>query len=45
MNLTVVVLAEDDPGLSLGAGGYVTKPFDALSLGQQVKDIIAAKIP
>ena len=37
--------AEIQRGLSLGAAGYVTKPFDALSLGQQVKDIIAAKIP
>ena len=27
-------------GLSLGAAGYVTKPFDALALGQQVKDIV-----
>ena len=27
-------------GLSLGAAGYVTKPFDALQLGQQVKDIV-----
>jgi DNA-binding response OmpR family regulator len=27
-------------GLSLGAVGYVTKPFDALALGQQVKDIV-----
>ena len=32
-------------GLSLGASGYVTKPFDALSLGQQVKDIVAATTP
>ena len=32
-------------GLSLGAAGYVTKPFDALSLGQQVKDIVAAMTP
>ena len=29
-------------GLSLGAAGYVTKPFDALQLGQQVKDIVAS---
>ena len=29
-------------GLSLGAAGYVTKPFDALALGQQVKDIVSA---
>src|SRR5688572_16800783 len=27
-------------GLSLGAAGYVTKPFDALTLGQDIKDII-----
>ena len=27
-------------GLSLGAAGYVTKPFDALTLGQHVKDIV-----
>jgi len=33
--------AEIQRGLSLGAAGYVTKPFDALSLGQQVKDIVA----
>jgi CheY-like chemotaxis protein len=32
--------AEIQRGLSLGAAGYVTKPFDALALGQQVKDII-----
>ena len=35
--------AEIQRGLSLGAAGYVTKPFDALSLGQQVKDIVAAQ--
>lgn len=34
--------AEIQRGLSLGAAGYVTKPFDALQLGQQVKDILAA---
>jgi CheY-like chemotaxis protein len=28
-------------GLSLGASGYITKPFDALALGQQVKDIVS----
>jgi CheY-like chemotaxis protein len=33
--------AEIQRGLSLGASGYVTKPFDALLLGQQVKDIVA----
>lgn len=32
--------AEIQRGLSLGAAGYVTKPFDALALGQQIKDII-----
>ncbi len=35
--------AEIQRGLSLGAAGYVTKPFDALALGQQVKDIVAKK--
>jgi two-component system, OmpR family, alkaline phosphatase synthesis response regulator PhoP len=30
-------------GLSLGAAGYVTKPFDALALGDQVKGIVTAK--
>jgi len=33
--------AEIQRGLSLGASGYVTKPFDALTLGQQIKDIVA----
>src|SRR5262245_23765894 len=32
--------AEIQRGLSLGAAGYVTKPFDALALGQRVKDIV-----
>lgn len=32
--------AEIQRGLSLGAAGYVTKPFDALTLGQQVRDIV-----
>lgn len=32
--------AEIQRGLSLGASGYVTKPFDALMLGQQVRDIV-----
>ena len=35
--------AEIQRGLSLGAAGYVTKPFDALALGQQIKDIVAKK--
>lgn len=29
--------SEIDRGLRLGAVGYITKPFDALSLGTQVK--------
>ena len=33
--------AEIHRGLSLGAAGYVTKPFDALTLGQHVKDIVS----
>ena len=37
--------AEIQRGLSLGAAGYVTKPFDALQLGQHVKDIVAAVHP
>lgn len=32
--------AEIQRGLSLGASGYVTKPFDALTLGQQIKDLV-----
>jgi CheY-like chemotaxis protein len=32
--------AEIQRGLSLGAAGYVTKPFDALTLGEHVKDIV-----
>ena len=32
-------------GLSLGASGYITKPFDALTLGQQVKDIVGKSTP
>jgi two-component system phosphate regulon response regulator PhoB len=37
--------AEIQRGLSLGAAGYVTKPFDALTLGQHVKDIVAKTNP
>jgi two-component system, OmpR family, alkaline phosphatase synthesis response regulator PhoP len=33
--------AEIQRGLSLGAAGYVTKPFDALTLGQHIRDIVA----
>ena len=32
-------------GLSLGAAGYITKPFDALTLGAQVKDIVSKSTP
>ena len=31
---------EVDRGLKLGAAGYIIKPFDALTLGQQVKAIL-----
>jgi two-component system phosphate regulon response regulator PhoB len=34
--------AEIQRGLSLGASAYVTKPFDALALGQQIKDVVAS---
>ena len=37
--------AEIQRGLSLGASGYVTKPFDALTLGQHVKDIVSKPNP
>jgi two-component system, OmpR family, alkaline phosphatase synthesis response regulator PhoP len=37
--------AEIQRGLSLGAAGYITKPFDALTLGQQVKDILGKSTP
>ena len=32
--------AEIQRGLSLGARGYITKPFDALTLGEQVKQLL-----
>ncbi len=32
--------AEIQRGLSLGAVGYITKPFDALTLGEQVKQLV-----
>jgi CheY-like chemotaxis protein len=32
--------SEIQRGLSLGAAGYVTKPFDALTLGQQIRTIV-----
>lgn len=34
--------AEIQRGLSLGAVGYITKPFDALTLGEQVKQLLSA---
>lgn len=37
--------SEIQRGMSLGASGYVTKPFDALTLGDQVRAIIAAQVP
>ena len=37
--------AEIQRGLSLGAAGYITKPFDALTLGHQVKDIVTKLNP
>lgn len=37
--------AEIKRGLSLGASGYITKPFDALTLGQQVRDLLTASTP
>src|SRR6187431_2464057 len=37
--------AEIQRGLSLGAAGYVTKPFDALTLGQHVKGIVGKSTP
>jgi DNA-binding response OmpR family regulator len=33
--------SEIQRGLSLGAAGYVTKPFDALTLGDQVRTLLA----
>jgi two-component system OmpR family response regulator len=29
-------------GLALGAAGYITKPFDALTLGDQVRALISS---
>jgi two-component system phosphate regulon response regulator PhoB len=29
-------------GVALGAHGYITKPFDALALGRQVQELLAA---
>jgi DNA-binding response OmpR family regulator len=30
-------------GLALGAAGYIVKPFDALTLGSQVRDLLEAR--
>ncbi len=32
---------EIERGLAVGAAGYIVKPFDALALGQQVRDLLA----
>lgn len=37
--------SEIQSGLAMGAIGYITKPFDALSLGQQVVDLVHARRP
>jgi CheY-like chemotaxis protein len=34
---------EIDRGLALGAAGYIVKPFDALTLGAQVRDLLGAR--
>lgn len=34
--------SEIQRGLALGALGYITKPFDALTLGEQVKQLLSA---
>ena len=34
---------EIDRGLSLGASGYIVKPFDALTLGEQLREILGDK--
>jgi CheY-like chemotaxis protein len=34
--------SEIQRGLALGAVGYITKPFDALTLGEQVKGLLGA---
>ncbi|MEW6320134.1 MAG: response regulator [Acidobacteriota bacterium] len=35
--------SEIQRGLGLGAIGYITKPFDALKLGEQVKAVLAER--
>lgn len=37
--------AEIKRGLQLGAIGYITKPFDALDLGRQVRELLAGATP
>ena len=34
---------EIERGLSLGAAGYIVKPFDALTLGEQLREILGDK--
>ena len=34
---------EIERGLSLGAAGYIVKPFDALTLGAQLREILGDK--
>lgn len=34
---------EIERGLALGAAGYIVKPFDALTLGEQLRDILGDK--
>jgi two-component system, OmpR family, alkaline phosphatase synthesis response regulator PhoP len=35
--------AEIKTGLALGAAGYITKPFDALTLGDRVRELLAIR--
>jgi DNA-binding response OmpR family regulator len=35
--------AEIKQGIELGATGYITKPFDALTLGDRVKQLLSSK--
>ena len=35
--------SEIQRGMALGATGYITKPFDALTLGEQVKQLLMTR--
>jgi len=35
--------SEIERGLSLGAAGYIVKPFDAITLGDQLRQILAGR--